>query len=390
MIGSFDGWRTKSTSPWTEAMDAARHALAAPSGGRMVLGYTPVARMNPFQSLLYGAFPSRGIGLAPVNESWNFDRLTDLNPIELPLGIHLHWLNFVLSDTANLTDANARVLEFETKLQKFKANGGRVIWTVHNRLPHDSRFDTHELQVRQIVADQADVVHVMNPGTKEALSPDLIVPESRFLYAPHPLYCGAYPDNVSRAESRMALGIDPDEFVFILFGALKPYKGLTELLDAFVTASRFTREKRLRLLVAGSPDDAPETKEIVRRCEADPDVLVFPRRIASDEVQYLMRASDVGLAPYRRVLNSGAVVLYNSYGLPAVVPEDGALLSGLAPDTFSAFSRSDELADVLGGMATHGVEKLTTAVVDSLGGRSAASESRTFAEDVLLKLGLDG
>ena len=44
---------------------------------------------------------------------------------------------------------------------------------------------------------------------------------------------GSYPNVVSRAEACRRLGLPEDAFVYLLFGALRPYKGLEELIAAF-------------------------------------------------------------------------------------------------------------------------------------------------------------
>jgi len=44
------------------------------------------------------------------------------------------------------------------------------------------------------------------------------------------------------------------------------------------------------------------------------------RKIPDDEMQVYLRAADVAVFPYRRSLNSGALALTQTFGLPAILP----------------------------------------------------------------------
>jgi glycosyltransferase involved in cell wall biosynthesis len=310
--------------------------------------------MNPYQAQLYRSFSNVGIAASPVNVSFDYHRILGAQEMGVPVALHLHWLNVVLANAESTPDAIQRVDFFLENLKLFKSRGGQVVWTVHNRLPHDAVFANAELALRRGVAEVSDVIHVMSPSTAEVLLPDLDLPEERTVCVPHPNYLGCYPDYIARAGARHALGIEPDEFVFVLFGAIKPYKGLTELLEAFETL-RTSSSRRLRLIVAGKPDASSEATEFVQRCRVNPDVLINPQSVGADHVQIYLRAADLGVAPYRRTLNSGAVALYQTFGLPALVPDDPGLVAGLSPGSYVAFGKESSLLETLLAAAEGGV-----------------------------------
>jgi glycosyltransferase involved in cell wall biosynthesis len=121
-----------------------------------------------------------------------------------------------------------------------------------------------------------------------------------------------------------------------LFGAIKPYKGLRHVLDAFdaaVAADPPTAPPR-RLLVAGAPDRAIETQDFLERARLHPGVTLDARRVPADELAGHLRATDVAILPYDGALNSGVLLLALTFGLPVVVPDlpgfDGLTPSELA------------------------------------------------------------
>src|SRR5690606_28870043 len=138
---------------------------------------------------------------------------------------------------------------------------------------------------------------------------------------PHPAYHGVYPSQLSQGQARAELGIPPDVTVFVLFGLIAPYKGLTELLDAFDQLCEREPGRNV-LLVAGAPTDDPETKAGCERLLTHPTAHASLRKIPTEEVQVFLRAADVAVFPYRRMLNSGALALALTFGLPVVMRDD--------------------------------------------------------------------
>jgi glycosyltransferase involved in cell wall biosynthesis len=84
-------------------------------------------------------------------------------------------------------------------------------------------------------------------------------------YSPHPSYLGDVPNTVTREEARFELGVRPDATVFLSFGAIKPYKGVEELVAAAQQLDRDRPDLDWVLIVAGLSSD----EGLVRRlCEA--------------------------------------------------------------------------------------------------------------------------
>jgi beta-1,4-mannosyltransferase len=80
---------------------------------------------------------------------------------------------------------------------------------------------------------------------------------------------------------------------------------------------------RYALLVAGPPGREEETKAFEERLLTHPSAYAVLRKFDDAETQVFCRAADVAVFPYRRSLNSGALSLALTYGLPVVVRDDG-------------------------------------------------------------------
>ncbi|WP_418909117.1 glycosyltransferase [Glutamicibacter endophyticus] len=313
------------------------------------VAYTPVARMNPYQALLYKSFSSEGILTAPILQPGKFLELQNFPLSSRTKTLHLHWNSWMTQGMEDESRARAMGLGMAARLKRLQSKGFNIVWTVHNVYPHDALHIDVELEIQQEIANTADILHVMSPATVDAMAGITEIDSSKILHSPHPGYVGAYPDYVTREDARAAFGIGGDEVVFLVFGALKTYKGLLRTLAAFDELVANNPNQRFRLLVAGKSDGSVEAEEFVSRCLVHPHVLIENSTIPFDKVQYFMRASDVGLVHYARSLNSGAALLFGAFDLPIVASSTPTFKAELHSDStyFVEGEHSVDLADAM-------------------------------------------
>lgn len=370
------GFRATEMSPTAEILGAV-HASNSDLSDSHFLAYTPVARVNPYQALCYKKFPDEGIIAAPVLQPAKFLDLQNFSLSPQTKTLHLHWNSWMTQGMEDPERARTLGLGMAGRLQRLQKNGFNIVWTVHNVYPHDAMHIDVELEVQQRIADTADILHVMSPATGDAMKGITEFDSSKILVSPHPSYRGAYPDYVSNEEARAALGIHGDEIVFIVFGALKAYKGLHRTLDAFDLLVARNPTQRFRIIFAGKADSSPEVQEFVARAYVHPLVLIENSNVSTDKVQYFMRAADVGVVHYARSLNSGAALLYGAFDLPVVASPTPTFKSELHADStvFVAGELASDLAEAM---------KQSITLIDSDSAREAivAEQSRLSSERV--------
>ncbi|WP_431695624.1 glycosyltransferase [Kocuria rhizophila] len=357
-----------------------------------LLGYTAVARVNPYQSLLYRAFGESGVAAAPVLRGFDFSVLPEFQGMTRSQTVHFHWINWVIGVAEDANRARTKAKGFLGRVDRLKDRGASVVWTAHNLYPHDAEFVEEELELQQGLADRADVVHVMSSATTTAMKGVLSVSQDKIVVSPHPTYVGAYENYVSRSDARAALGIDADETVFVIFGALKAYKGLHEFLDAFQELCARTSSERFRLIVAGHPDDNVDVVSFVNRCLLDPRVLIEPTRIPGQKAQFYLNAADIGAVTYTRSLNSGAALLYLSFGLPVVATDTPVFQEALPEEVVKLVSEPGSIgASAFANALEDAVEMTRTLprgrVLESIAHLDSMRVSRQFCADLGQRLG---
>lgn len=334
----YEGVRVEEGTPVHEAISAARYYTTRDGQEPWLFAYTPVVRVNPFQQLCYRSFGEHGFAVAPVTDPWSFRELTALKGQVRGIILHVHWLSFVLDGATTPREAAEKTNVFMARLRAFRQEGGKVVWTVHNRVVHDATFMDEELRLQQSVAQETDLIHVLSDDTPTLVNDVLTLPAERTISVSHPSYLDAYEDYLPQDHARMMLGIGSDEVVYVVMGAIKAYKGIESLVEAFNRVLQ-TSDVPRRLIVAGAADRDRETRSLVKQLRMHPYVLLHENRVPGNHVQRLLRAADLMVLPHQDALNSGGALLGPTFNLPIVANRVG-VLPGLLGEAFTEFSMS--------------------------------------------------
>lgn len=328
---------------FAELVETGKSELAGLSAApRTALHFYPDYRSgNAYQSSLYSALAE--VGAYPVAGT-KVDVLLQQRAESTsgPGVLHIHWTAPIMQNATGPFGARRALDQFIAGVERFKARGGRLLWTVHNVLPHDGRFEWDEIRLAQYLADESDLIHVLSDATFTQTAPYYRLDPAKVVVIDIASYLGIYPDDISREDARRSLGLHPQEKVLISLGGVRPYKGLGRLLDIFAVMAE--QDPTLRLLIAGQPGYSAEVQDLVSRASGMPRVLARFEHLPDDELQVWMNAADVAVLPYHNILNSSAVQLAHTFGLPVVVPRAGALASLEGAPHAVHFEPSDEVS----------------------------------------------
>jgi beta-1,4-mannosyltransferase len=326
-----------------EAAQAVKYLQGLGHERPLIVAYYPSLPNNPYQALLYSGFWEKGLAPVPLVELADLEGMAALQATGARLVLHHHWTNFVLNPARSDGEARERIARHFRVIDRFLADGGRLVWTVHNVLPHKCAMPEREVELRRGLIARADLVHVMAAQTRELVSDRYEIPAEKELHVPIPNYMNAYETYVSPDEARYQLGLWPDQIVYAFLGSIRPYKALDELIEAFDSVSRKDPGRR-QLLVAGNPSDEPGVDAFLDRCLLHPFVSLHAGRVPPEQMQLFLRATDVVLLPYIRSLNSAVLMLALSFGLPVVAPDIGGMSELVTPEVGRTYPGGDPAA----------------------------------------------
>lgn len=352
----------------------------------VVLAFYPWARMNPYQALIYTGMWEAGIAPIPVLDLLELD---DLPVAPAKAVFHLHWTTEIIRNATDEALARERVDAFTKQLDAFLGRGGKFMWTVHNVMPHTCPFPDVERELRQQLAERADLIHVHCAGTREAASSHFDLPAHKVVMVPHPSYDTYYDSVASQRQARFELDLNPAHTVIGMFGAMKGYKGLDRLQRAFAEVTSRESGRNLRLIVAGMLDPKDPVDSFVDWAYGDSLVTADFRKVPLADLQMYLAATDVVVLPYRRTLNSGVALMALSQGIPLIGPETGCVGDLITPEVGITFDTDSDEAFV---KALERTSELRSAAVSAAAIARAeefspAAVSRSLAEAIHQTIG---
>lgn len=274
---------------------------------------------NPYLNLLYSSLESEGVGYFPsgyFGQEWlrgNKNNATF---------IHFHWVG-KFYENANGENSIPRLAMFLGKIWFARMLGYKVIWTAHNLYPHNRSRNLKAWIFRFLFVHSVNIVFVNFNRAKDEVA-RLFLLRSNVHVIPHGNYRPVYPVIPKQMDAKKALGLINSQFVFLLFGAIDPYKGPHSAIQSF---SGFQRND-VRLIIKGQclvPDYAEHLKALAgvdNRIE-----LQIGRDDVSDaEVCQWMSAIDCVVAPYKDIFTSGVLYLAATFGKPIIAPRLGCFI----------------------------------------------------------------
>jgi beta-1,4-mannosyltransferase len=335
----------------------------------------PVGK-NPYMYLLSSALRAQGVqamlpaksgGWLPVGNAPDGDGPPDL--------VHLQWLErYLVPPTPQMMPRTlVRTARLYLQLARLRQQRRPIVWTVHNLHNHEQILPAYELWHYRTIARWADRLILHCERVKPLVANTFAVAPSKLRVIPLGDYGewfqaqGIAP--LARAEARRQLGLLAEQRVFLLFGALRAYKGASDLAEAFSNLPG----DRFRLYMVGQSQDAHMRQfhsELARR---DARLTVISDYVPDADLCRLLAACNVAALPYRDVLTSSALNMAASQARAAVIPQigcmhefgedvalpyDPAAPNGLATALQRAAALSDEELDRLGANAQAKVRSL--------------------------------
>ena len=210
----------------------------------------------------------------------------------------------------------------------YKLLGKKVVLTAHNvnagkRDGNDSVSNRATLKIQYRLADH---IFVHTDKSKSELMDEFGVHAKNVSVIPFGINNAVPNTEVTSTQARERLGIREGEKVILFFGAVRPYKGLEYLVDAFVQLA--AKHLDYRLVIAGEPKKGTEayvqaiqntlgtmeTNRAIQRFEFVPD----------EQTELYFKAADVSVLPYTLIFQSGVLFLSYSFGLPVIASDVGS------------------------------------------------------------------
>ena len=212
----------------------------------------------------------------------------------------------------------------------YKLLGKKIAFTAHNvnagkRDSNDSLLNRLTLRAQYLLADH---IFVHTEQMKCELQRDFDVRGEAITVIPFGINNAVPHTTLSPGDAKRKLGIMRSEKTILFFGAIRPYKGLEYLVDAFLQLAATHPE--YRLIIAGERRKGAEKyldriQETIRRNANQGQIMQKIQYISDEETELYFKAADLLALPYTHVFQSGVLFLAYSFGLPVVATDVGSI-----------------------------------------------------------------
>ena len=210
----------------------------------------------------------------------------------------------------------------------YKVLGKKIVLTVHNvnaekRDGIDSWWNRLTLKIQYKLVDH---LFVHTEKMKQELLDQFGI-SSKVTVIPFGINNSIPEVGLTSAEAKKQLGLAKSDKTILFFGAIRPYKGLEYLAEAF---KKLAGDPNYKLIIAGEPKkDCAEYIQKIQQGLQDEvsrkQVIEQIRHVGDDEIELYFKAADVLALSYTTVFQSGVLFLAYSFGLPVVASDVGAV-----------------------------------------------------------------
>lgn len=267
---------------------------------------------NPYQTLLYSECGKGGYHLYPIT----LDKLSRAQKLKVSNILHIHWEEYFLRSSSYRESADAK-----DALIAFVKNGGKIILTIHNQTPHDSRADESDSfrQNRKFICDLAYKIHVHNSYAKQHIIDSYGMNHNDVIVIEHPSYLGWYEKRTNLFDNENNAQLNGR---FLVFGNMGEYKGLDLIFKSFSLSKNKNLIKNIHVAGKGAENIDLTVIDGVR-------MDVTSGFISDEEVPRLFSRSDFAVFGFSSILTSGSTILALSFGVPVIAPAHPGLVSTL-------------------------------------------------------------
>lgn len=235
-----------------------------------------------------------------------------------------------------------RLWGFKHRLHQLHRRGIKIVWLLHNLLPHEDTRKSMDIRVRRWMIRFFDGIAAFCPRALEELHSligPVSIPEGVVFYPPLRNSIWVFKD---REGVRNKLNIEAKTKLFLAFGLWREYKGFNDLITAFKNNSA----GNIRLIILGQPTASMSFDDLRTLVGDDPRITLLSKRYEEEELGEWLTAADWAVFPYRRITMSGAVVSAVNWGCPVIIPDLGCLTFNLQEKAYLTF-QSGRLEETL-------------------------------------------
>lgn len=218
--------------------------------------------------------------------------------------------------------------------------GFDVVVTAHDVESFSGERDTKKARK---VLSSADKVIAHNEISKQELVDKIGIPSRLVGVVPHGNYIDYIKGGEDKVAARKAIGLSSHDRVILFFGQIKKVKGLDILLQSLPRVIK--QYPDLKLVIAGKvwKDDFSKYDDLIKKHGLASNVVSHIHYIPDDDVANYYRAADLVVLPYRKIYQSGVLLMAMSYSVPVLASDIPGMTEIIVDDKTGYIFKSEDV-----------------------------------------------
>ena len=216
----------------------------------------------------------------------------------------------------------------------------KICLTIHDvkSFSNNSKFSFYS----KLIYFFADIIITHNKFSADEIISNYSYLENKIQIIPHGNYIPFIEIEKDKNFARQKIGINENKFVLLFFGMIKSVKGLDVLLKAMPEIIK--NNKEVILLIAGKPwrDDFSKYEEIIKDLKIEKYCKLDIKFIDHKDVSLYYASSDIVVLPYRRIYQSGVLMMSLCYKKPVIVSDLPSFKEIIVDQENGVFFSSDD------------------------------------------------
>ena len=202
----------------------------------------------------------------------------------------------------------------------------KIIWTLHNKYSHECFHDSVERITRKLFSYKVEAIICHCNQAKKEIQAEFGIPQNKIHVISIGNDIGGYKNEISKEKALKNLNLKRTDFVYLNFGAIRPYKGIDKLVNCFKTIGK---NENVKLMIIGKPVNNQIKTDIITSSKDVENIKLQFEFIHDDDVQIYFNASDIVVFSFQKILGSAGILLAMSFGKPIIAPRLGCIIDVL-------------------------------------------------------------
>ena len=308
----------------------------------MIIILPKAGKENPFQHQMVELLRKEGLKVAYGRNARFFSVFKSVIGKQ-PKVLYFDWIHrFIIGRSPIISWVKIPTFFFELWwMQKIK--GCKIVHTLHNMSNHAQLQPKVEQKYYAKFLKQVDRIRVYDESTKQSAAEQFQIPLEKIKVIADVPYHHFYKNECNKEEARQKLRIDSNAFVYLYLGAIKPYKGVPQLITTFGEM----KEQNDLLIIAGKPEKPSDIDAINKAAKGTNQLRLELGFIADDQIQYYMNAADVCVFPFKKIEHSGSVDLAMGFKKTIISKRTPLLSSFLSAQKNLLFDDEKQIGDLM-------------------------------------------